>query len=144
MSIPSPESRNAAPLAQRVASGADAAQVADCFVGLWQEVEAAMTPIIGSRGISALYQRSLHLTAARRPALAKLQVTAAPADQLREVLAAQDADSALADGDAFLQTFRELLVTLIGPSLTERLLRDAWAAPSAEVSSSLPPKTPFP
>ena len=144
MSIPGPESRNAAPLAQRVASGADAAEVAACFAVLWREVEAEMTPIIGTRGISALYARGLHVTAAHRPPLAALMTKAAPGDHLRDVLAWLDADSALAIGDAFLQTFRELLTTLIGPSLTERLLRDAWAAPSAEVSSSLSPKTPFP
>ena len=37
-------------------------------------------------------------------------------------------------GGALLQTFYELLASLVGPSLTERLLRSVWAH-----SSSGPP-----
>jgi hypothetical protein len=48
-------------------------------------------------------------------------------ESLRTALARQDADEAAAIGGQLLQTFYELLTTLVGASLTERLLRSVWA-----------------
>jgi len=127
----SQESRRiAAPLAHRVGEDADAAQIAEAVVATWQEVDAALTPIIGQRGVAALYKRSLYLTGAAQPWLAgthKGVPTAMDLAALKSVLAQQSSANAAAGGGALLQTFYELLTSLVGPSLTERLLRPVWA-----------------
>lgn len=117
------------PLANRVGAGADAAQIAAAVFAIWEEVDDALTPIIGPRGVAALYYRSLHLTGAIHPWLADQQdlVKAAvnPA-ALKSVLSQQDSAAAAAAGSAFFQTFHELLASLIGASLTKRLLSSVW------------------
>ena len=128
-----PESRQiGVTLAEQVGEGADAARVADHVVAVWQQVEDALTPIIGQRGVAALYKRSLYLVIQDHPWLARLRETDPPAVDaaaLRSALAQQDAAAAAAGGGALLQTFHELLASLVGPSLTERLLAAAWALP---------------
>lgn len=134
----SQESRRiAAPLAHRVAKDADAAQIAEAVVSTWQEIDAALTPIIGQRGVAALHKRSLYLTGAAHPWLAGMHEgvqSTMDLATLKSVLAQQSSADAEAGGGALLQTFHELLASLVGPSLTERLLRSVWAN-----SSSGPP-----
>ena len=50
-------------LAPRVASGASAEAVALAWLLLWQAVERALIPIVGVRGVAALFNRSLRLAA---------------------------------------------------------------------------------
>jgi hypothetical protein len=127
----SQESRRiAAPLAHRVAKDADAAQIAEAVVSTWQEIDAALTPIIGQRGVAALHKRSLYLTGAAHPWLAGMHEgvqSTMDLATLKSVLAQQSSADAEAGGGALLQTFHELLASLVGPSLTERLLRSVWA-----------------
>jgi DNA-binding GntR family transcriptional regulator len=127
-----------APLAGRVADGADAEQVADAIVAVWQEIDQALHPIIGHRGVAALFSRSLSLTAAAYPWLAIGQ-PAVPAaidpSGLRAALMQQAAAEAAAGGNALFHRFHELLASLVGPSLTERLLRSVWAHPSGTSSA---------
>lgn len=125
-----PESRQiGVTLAEQVSEGADAARVADHVVAVWQVVEDALTPIIGQRGVVALYRRSLYLVATDHPWLAGLREADPPAvdaTALRSALAQQDPAAAAAGGGDLLQTFHELLASLVGPSLTGRLLAAAW------------------
>ena len=117
------------PLAQRAAEPADAARIADALVSTCQRIDAALTPIIGQRGVAALYRRSLHLVAATYPWLAAAHPgVEAPIDlaTLKSALAKQSGASAAAGGRALVRTFHDLLATLIGPSLTERLLLSVW------------------
>jgi hypothetical protein len=46
---------------------------------------------------------------------------------LKAALTRQTSANAMAGGTAVLQTFYELLSRLVGPSLTDRLLRSTWA-----------------
>ncbi|MEX5683042.1 hypothetical protein [Pseudomonas silesiensis] len=105
-------------------------------------MDSALTPILGQQGVAALYRRSLHLCAANHPRLAgtydsvqaSLDLTA-----LKSVLVEQSAADALFFGEVLLSTFYQLLTTLIGPSLTARLLRGVWEpslsdTPSQETS----------
>ena len=124
-----------APLAYRVHAHADAAQIARAVVGLWDEIDDALTPIVGAGGVVALYQRSLHLTATAHPWLAIKANGGDPAN-LQSLLAQQSPADAAAGGSAFLLTFHGLLSSLVGPSLTERLLRSVWAP----LSSGPPPQ----
>lgn len=143
MSIEKQETRRiAAPLARRAGEKADAAQIAEETVAIWREIDEALTPIIGQRGVAALARRSLHLASAVHPWLAAVQDGVQAATNpvaLRSVLAKQSSGEACAGSSAFLQTFYELLSNLIGPSLTERLLRSVWgphvSGPTAQDTS---------
>lgn len=119
----------AASLARHAGAAATAPHVADATVAAWQAIDAALSPIIGQRGVAALYLRSLHLNRPVHPGLpAATEGLQSSMDTgaLKSALAQQDAAGAAAAGGAVLQTFHELLTTLIGPSLTERLLRSIW------------------
>jgi hypothetical protein len=103
----------------------DAPHLADAIVSALREIEAALHPIIGRGGFDALYTRAVSLaglahpwlTGARGPASTPVNRVA-----LRSVLAQQTSDEAAAGGVALLQTFDDVLTTLIGRSLTEQLL----------------------
>jgi hypothetical protein len=122
-----------APLADRVSDGADAEQVADAIAAIWLEIDQALHPIMGQRGVAALYNRSLHLAAVDYPWLA-IDQPAFPAavdpSALKSALVRQTAAEAAAGGSALFHTFHELLASLVGASLTERLLRSVWTHPS--------------
>jgi hypothetical protein len=122
----------AAPLARRVENGSSAVQIAAACGALWQELDSALSPIIGARGVLALGQRSLHLASAVHPWLGARQpggpAMLGPAS-LVALLAPRSSDEAAAAAGTFLQTFRELLSSLIGADLTERLLHTVWGPP---------------
>ncbi|MBC7940867.1 MAG: hypothetical protein H7Z19_14080 [Chitinophagaceae bacterium] len=88
-----------------------------------------MEPVIGPLGVRALYDRSLHLAGAshawladsRGPDPARLDPAA-----LRSTLARQTPADAARGGALLLQTFHDLLTSLIGSSLSGRLLRTVW------------------
>jgi hypothetical protein len=124
------ESRSpVATLTRRVEAGATATQIADAMVSAWQEIDVALSPLIGKGGVAALYKRTLFLTTPAHPWLAGIhEGTTAAIDlwALKSVIAKQSGVVAAAGGGALLQTFYELLTSLVGPSLTERLLRSVW------------------
>lgn len=121
--------RVAASLARRNGTDADAAQIADTVSSTFKEIDAALVPIIGHRGVVALRKRSLHVAAKAHPWL-KDVVEGSPADldatTLGSVIAAQTSADAAQGGAALLLSFYALLASLIGLSLTERLLRTVW------------------
>lgn len=121
------------PLALRVPEGASATQVAEAVVELWREIDQALHPIIGHRGVAALYLRSLRLTAPAYPWLA-LDPAGMPAaidcSALEAALVQQSPAQAFAGGSALIDSFRVLLASLVGAPLAERLLDSVWAPPS--------------
>jgi hypothetical protein len=133
----------AAPLARRLGAQPTAAQIAAAVFIVWEEFDDVLTPIIGTLGVVALYRRSLHLTRAAHPWMAAAPRSAQPAlppAALRSLLAAQDSAVAATAGSTFLQSFHAVLASVVGASLTERLLRSVWADPS----SGAPAKDPSP
>ncbi len=130
------------PLGHRLAVDADATQVADAVAAVWSDIDQALHPIIGHRGVLALYNRSLKPAAARHPWLADGHagaLAAIDASALHAALARQPAAEALAAGQALLVGFRELLSSLIGASLTDRLLGSVWGpAPEAPAQDNAP------
>lgn len=119
-------------LGQRAAQGADAAQIADAVVMTWKQISPALAPIIGHGSVALLYMRSLHLIDRAHPWLAGMPEGAQAAVDLaalHSILASQSSETAAAAGGALLQTFYELLASLVGPSLTERLLHSVWENP---------------
>jgi hypothetical protein len=126
------------PLAGRVAHDSSSDQIAAACGAVWLELDSALSPIIGPRGVTALGQRSLHLASAAHPWLAAGQPggpTRLDSALLVSLLAPRSRDDAAAAADTFLQTFRELLCSLIGVSLTERLLCTVWGPPDPPLNS---------
>lgn len=140
----SQDDRIALALAQRAGQGADAARIADAIGDLWDRIELALTPIIGQRGVAALYGRSVYLAAAAHPWLQSQEEPPATLSLtvLKSAIARQQAAEAAAGGVAVLQAFHALLSSLIGASLTVRLLDAVWAPPSP--SSGPPAQDPSP
>ena len=112
--------------AHRIPDPAAAADVAAALGHVWADLVVALSPVIGPRGTAALLQRSLHLASAAHPWL----LSATPADKaaldpapLVAQIARRDDAEASAATACLLHTFDTLLASLIGSSLTERLLR---------------------
>jgi hypothetical protein len=126
----SENSNRTAEFLARSVEGADSAQIAESIAATWLSVEVALTPIIGQRGVVALFNRSLHLTAQTHAWLAVARGgirTEMDVAALKPLFAVQTRAVAAAGAGLLLRTFYELLTTLIGPSLTERLLRSVLA-----------------
>ena len=116
----------------RCSAGAlNAPQLSVAMGEVWLAVDMALSPILGRRGVAALYDRSLHLSAATHSWLVGAQqesdsvLDTAP---LQSVLAQQSDANAAAGARAVLENFQELLASLVGASLTGRLLRSVWTA----------------
>lgn len=113
----------------------DASAIAEATLNTWRQVADRLAPVIGARGVDALFSRSLHVTSKTFPWLAVTgndgNGTALLAS-LKLRLAGQETAAVAQASDALLVNFIELLTTLIGASLTERLLAPVWAPPPPE------------
>ena len=130
-----------ATLAQMVASGADAAAIAEAACVVWRDIAAALSPIIGQHGIAALYKRSLHLTRNEHSGLSAVHDAAGDIEDftaLHKALSSQPSSGAAAANGALLKSFYDLLSSLIGIALTERLLKSALDKPSIDYAAQAP------
>jgi hypothetical protein len=121
-----------ATLAHLVASGADAASIAEVSCVVWRDVAAALSPVIGQQGVAALYNRSLYLTRNEHSGLSAVHDAAGDVGDftaLHKALSSQPSSGAATANSALLKNFYDLLSSLIGPALTERLLRPALDKP---------------
>lgn len=114
-------------------STGSAATVAEAVVRALGHLLDQLEPLVGLHGASALYGRSVHLV--RRDRSAALSAAQGSRDAqlacLRDDLARLDLAGARAISTALLTTFADLLTSLIGEPLTNRLLRSAWNLPPA-------------
>lgn len=118
------------PLAHRVNADADVGTLADAIAAVWQEIDLALTPIVGSRGFAALYKRSVYLTALAHPWLMAVHDDTLASVNLSDLSSAfkqQSCVQAKASAATLFETFHDLLASMVGPSLTERLLCSVWA-----------------
>lgn len=95
-------------------------------VARWRQIDVALTPIIGRRGIVAIYKKALNLTHADFPWLATVSEDDTSFDNfasLQAALAQQTSAVIMAANLALHRSFNKLLVSLIGESLSERLLQ---------------------
>lgn len=118
-------------LAQRAAAAPDASAIAEVTLCTWQQVAARLVPVIGARGVDVLFKRALHLTSKDYPWLANTGDNegddgAALLAGIKDRLASREMADAVESSYALLVTFTELLSTMIGPPLTERLLGPVW------------------
>lgn len=119
-------------LAQRAGGAADAKAVAGAAISTWQAASVRLAPVIGGQGVDVLFRRSLHLTGKNFPWLAVAGhegSNTALLASLQARLAGCGAGLAIEASAALLVTFTGLLESLIGESLTERLLAPVWAPP---------------
>jgi hypothetical protein len=119
-------------LKSRIDGASSAATVADASFSLWQQMSAKLAPMIGHRGVDVLVNRAVHLTSASYLWL-EMAADQKAGDTLlaciRVRLAGQDTATAMEASHSLLETFVDLLASLIGEPLTERLLGPVWAAP---------------
>lgn len=126
-------------LAHRMRDDASAGSASRSVASLCDDISAALTPIVGPRGVAALYRRSLFLTSHEHPVLSGLHEdgeTIMDLSRLSATLASLSDTEAATVGAALLQSFHELLGSLVGPSLTERLLRSLWDRPLSDPPAS--------
>ncbi|UKE73913.1 hypothetical protein [Xanthomonas graminis] len=135
-----------AALARQAAAGTEASVVAASVAATWRQIEQALTPILGARGVAALFKRALFLTKDGFPWLhdAFVAIEASSEhnalDIFRMALSRQSAATAAAGAGAFLSTFHGVLVSMIGATLTERLLQSVSVTfssgpPAQDISS---------
>ncbi len=116
-------------LAERTGGARDASAVAEATLDTWYQVATRLEPVIGARGVDVLFRRSLHLTCNALPWLEIVEDhgdSSALLASLKARLASREPDAAAEAGYTLLVTFIELLATLIGESLTQRLLGPVW------------------
>lgn len=108
----------------------------------WSSVVAALSPIIGLRGVTALFHRSLKLQQAEHACLASVRIDVQQPDALATMEAAlleESEAAAAAAHEALLKTFIDLLGALIGPALAERLIGFGHVPPSNITAAQDPP-----
>jgi hypothetical protein len=117
-----------AALLRSASNGAPPGRIAESAEAIWIAIDSALAPIIGARGVNALFKRSVSLVGedhswlqsayeeARDPSLFAV---------LTATLSQQSAQSAASVNGELLQAFFELLANLIGGPLTARLLKPA-------------------
>jgi hypothetical protein len=120
----------------------DPVAIAGEFDRIVHEISAVLTPVLGSRGVAALYQRALHLARSRHAWLDEAVEVVQPTIDLVALRAAfvrQDRAEAAAAATAVLQCFHDLLASLIGAALCARLLDPVWAPSSHRANVQDPP-----
>jgi hypothetical protein len=150
---------------QRASDEAAVRDVAEQVVEFLRHAKAALSPILGTKSSTALYQRSLYLTSSEHPWLAAACGEWGFTDPfliLEKAVLRQTLRSAQAAIQTLLHKFRSLLDHLIGVSLTTYLLYPAegfqhravngesigrtplaYSALSAQDCISLPPCTAY-
>jgi hypothetical protein len=119
-------------LAQEAGTDADAKALAAATLRVYDTLAGQLALLIGDGGVRALTARSLHLVQRDFPWLAEAQdpdPSEGPFAQVGFCLARQQPAIAMEAATAALATLGGLLATLIGETLTMRVLRAAW--PSA-------------
>lgn len=106
----------------------NAASLAAAAAVQWQNMAQQLAPLIGNKGMHALYLRSLELTSNTHPWLCQAEAAAhqSPFTALELVLSERDMEEAVTAAELLMRTFSKQLVSLIGESLATELSRNAW------------------
>lgn len=128
-------------LAHHAGKTPDANAIAAATILTWGQMAIRLAPVIGARGVDVLIRRALHLTHLAFPWLVvaggeneEHEESIAPLTSLTACLADREPAVVIEASAALLITFTEQLTTLIGESLTARLLGPVWvsSSPAAE------------
>ncbi len=111
-------------------------EVVERAVQLWTSLASELIPIIGEAGFAIIYARSLHLNQSAFPWLPAPPPVPKQADSLFTSLATSLNERTPAETgeacQALLITFTDMLVVLIGESITTSILRAAWGDDAPE------------
>ena len=113
-------------LSKCAAASWDTVSLTTKAVSIWRDIDTALAPIVGHRGVAALFGRCFHLIRADYPWLAPPHESSGDRidfASLQSMLSQQTSANVVALNDALLRKFSALLSNLIGVSLAERLLR---------------------
>lgn len=120
------------------ASAADAAAVAAAARRAYDDLAAALVPLISQAGVDALVARALHLAARQYPSDHPDEEQVAEAfGRVSLWLEQQDRAAAIDAAAAMFGRFATLLAALIGEPLTTRYLRKAWPDGFADTSEGM-------
>jgi hypothetical protein len=111
--------------------------LADATVRALEALFAELAVLIGNDAVRALYLRAVHLSSLLfdRSAQANQSLDALLAELRQNLTNHQPADARRA-AQALLESLVALLVSLIGQSLTLRLVTSAWGSPSAHSTTT--------
>ena len=104
----------------------------------WRHIAQQLCPLIGDSGFCALFGRAVHVVGPEHAWLAPQQSCRSPGQlfrSLEERMAGVDAVRAAAANDSLLRTFTQLLATLIGEALTQRVLSSAMATANPQANA---------
>ena len=121
--------------------GADALVAAAAASGALETLLSELDPLIGDRGVRALYGRSVQLCKVSFPWLTSVDAPETglpPAADLRARLEDRSAHEVHAASAALLLTLTDLLAVLIGEPLTHRILLAAWKTQAQSPLESKP------
>jgi len=124
-------------LGEGAAEGANARAVATATVRALTLLFDAVKPLVGNLALRALYVRSLHLARSsfERPTSSETESPDELLASLKRDLLSRAPAAARGAAEALLSAFADLLVSLIGESLTNRLLHSAWGSPATDEPS---------
>lgn len=130
LAMDSPKRRRlAVVMAQRFAQESAPAPIAHWITSMFEELDAALVPLLGAHSVAAIYRRGLHLTAVAHPWLVASREHAPHGmdlAHLTSVLGQQSSGNAATAGCALLQAMRDVLAGVIGAAPTEQLLHPVW------------------
>ncbi len=124
-------------LMQRAGSASDTNAIAQATVDIGHQMATRLAPVIGARGVDVIFSRALHQTSSAFPWLAIAEDhgdIALRLASLKAHFAGQETATAAQGSSALLSTVTELLASLIGEPLTERLLDSVWPPPASPAS----------
>ena len=104
----------------------------------WRRIAQQLCPLIGESGFCALFGRAIHVIGPDYAWLAPQQPCRSPEQlfaSLARSMSTVEAGHAAAANGALLHTFTQLLATLIGETLTERLLASATATADPQANA---------
>lgn len=125
----------------------DAWLLAEATMLTWRSVESTLRPILGQQGVAALVTRAIYLARERHPWLEGLHeglLSIQRPGVLHALLGQQSPAEAASGCLALYQAFHELLASLVGYSLTRRLLGAIASPPSSNPLSGPPAQDPQP
>lgn len=124
--MPTAAHRIQSSLVKTAAANSDTVVIASKVVAIWRDIDTALSPIIGHRGVAALLGRSIHLMPDTDSWLSSVQGDIAETIDfaaLQLKLSQQSVQNIVPVNGALLEKFVGLLTNLIGVSLTERLIQ---------------------
>jgi len=128
-------------LAVRVGGVNGASVLAQATIDRWRDLTSQLEPVIGTGGVKVLFGRAVRQASANYPWLA-VPVEDGPEAALLVTLMGRFAGEERATVEKAIATvllnFVELLATLIGESLTDRLLGPAWAPATPASEREIP------